>query len=103
MVEQSTAVHQITTATGSMQQQSDQAARALAEQTRAMRDVVSAATNTSKQIKLIHRSNREHTTVAGNLLEQMFDVRRVAERNADGVKETRTSDEDLRSDAKALA
>jgi methyl-accepting chemotaxis protein len=85
-----------------MKHQSDQAARALTEQTRAMKDVVAAVSNTSKQIKLIHRANREHTTVAGGLLEQVADVRRVAERNAHGVSETRSSVEDLRNQAIAL-
>jgi methyl-accepting chemotaxis protein len=102
MTEQSTAVTEISTASASMRQQSDQAAKALGEQTRAMRDVVAAATNTSKQIKLIHRANREHSTVAGGLLQQVADVRRIAERNAAGMTRTRGSLDELEAQARAL-
>ena len=48
-----------------------------------MRDVVTAAANTSKQIKLIQRANREHSTVAENLLDAGWPTSgAISERNA---------------------
>ena len=48
----------------SMRQQADQAAKALKEQARAMKDMTVAAANTAKQIKQITRANREHSAAA---------------------------------------
>ena len=59
-----------------MRQQADQAAKALNEQARAMKDMTTAAANTPRQIKLITHANREHSTVAGAL------ARRTSRRSA---------------------
>ena len=77
----------------SMRQESDQAAKALTEQARGDEgdDRGRGATRRS-QIKLITRANREHSGVAGALLEQLTEVRRITDRNAAGVKETRGND-----------
>jgi methyl-accepting chemotaxis protein len=85
-----------------MRQESSQAAKALAEQARAIGETAAATTNTSRQIKQITRANREHSGVAELLLGQVSDVRRIADRNAAGVKETRGTTSRLRDQAKAL-
>jgi methyl-accepting chemotaxis protein len=38
---------------------------------------------------LITRANREHSTVAAGILDIMKDIRKITDRNAEGVKETR--------------
>ena len=72
------AAAEITTAVTSMRQQSEQASRALVEQARGIKDIAAAAVNTSKQIKLIHRANREHSTVSASVVGQLADIRRIA-------------------------
>jgi methyl-accepting chemotaxis protein len=102
MSEQGTAAAQVTAAVNSMRQESDQAARALAEQTRALRDVTTSAANTSKQIRLIHTSNRQHGLAATAIANRLAEVRRVTEQNATGVRETHGNTEDLRRLAQQL-
>ena len=46
------------------------------------------ARNVSKQIGLITRANREHSSVSVGILNGLIDIRQVTERNAQGVKET---------------
>jgi methyl-accepting chemotaxis protein len=67
-----------------------------------MRDVATAAGNTSKQIKSIQRANKEHSSVSESLLTQLADVRRISERNAAGVHEARGSAADLLGQAATL-
>ncbi len=86
-----------------MRQESDQAARALAEQARALKEMTSATQNTSSQIKLITRANREHSTVAGALLDQLRDIRKITDRNARDVSETRGNTAELIKHAADLA
>ncbi len=56
----------------------------------------------SRQIKQITRANREHSGVAEAMLGQIGDIRRIADRNAAGVKETRGTTSRLRDQAQAL-
>jgi methyl-accepting chemotaxis protein len=56
----------------------------------------------SRQIKQITRANREHSGVADVLVGQINEVRRIADRNAAGVKESRGTTTRLRDQAKAL-
>ena len=85
-----------------MRQESGQAAKALTEQSRAIGETAAAAGSMSRQIKQITRANREHSGVAEALLAQVAEVRRIADRNAAGVKETRGTTTSLRDQAKAL-
>ena len=59
----------------SMRRETEQASRALAEQARGLKDMVTATQNTAKQMKLITHANREHSGVAGRLLDQLRDIR----------------------------
>jgi methyl-accepting chemotaxis protein len=102
MNEQGIAAGQVAAAVTSMRQESEQAARALAEQSRALKDVTTGATNTSKQIRLIHASNRQHVSTAGDVATRLAEIRRVTERNANGVRETHGNTEDLRRLAQQL-
>ena len=103
MSEQATASAQVSTAVNSMRRETDQASRALAEQTRGLKDMVTATQNTAKQMKLITHANREHSGVAGRLLDQLRDVRQITDRNAREVKETRGSAVDLLRHAEELS
>jgi methyl-accepting chemotaxis protein len=67
MAEQSEAAAQISKTVDVSRKQSDQAARALLEQSRALKDMTLGAQNISKQIVLITRANREHSTAAESL------------------------------------
>ena len=82
---------QLTTAAAATRQDTEQAARGMAEQGRAIRDISMAVTNTVKQIRLIHAANKEHSIVANDLLNRVGEVRRISERNAAGVKRTQGS------------
>jgi methyl-accepting chemotaxis protein len=102
MVEQTTAIVQISRSAESMKGQSEQAAKALQEQSRAMKDMSDAAENTARQIKMITSANREHSTVSGGLLVTLKQIRDITDRNAHGVKETRGGTTDLLERAAAL-
>jgi methyl-accepting chemotaxis protein len=85
-----------------MRQESGQAAKALGEQVRAIGETAAVTTSTSRQIRQITQANREHSRVAEGLLAQVGEVRRIADRNAAGVKETRGTTSRLRDQARAL-
>ena len=85
-----------------MKVEADQAAKALKEQSRAMKDMTTAVASTTREIKLISHANREHSTVAGTLLGEVGEIRKITDRNARGVKETRVSTADLLRHTEAL-
>ena len=70
---------------------------------RGLKEMTTATQSTAKQIKLITRANLEHSSVAVRVLEQLRDVRQIADRNARDVKETRGSTDDLIKHAEELA
>ncbi len=94
---------QVSTAVNSMRRETEQASRALAEQTRGLKDMVTATQNTAKQMKLITHANRDHSGVAGRLLDQLRDIRQITDRNAREVKETKGGATDLLRHAEELA
>jgi methyl-accepting chemotaxis protein len=102
MGEQASALGQIATGAETVRVQSDQTVRAIKQQTRAVKDVADAAENTAKQIKLITIANREHSVVAGQLLDTLKQIREITDRNAHGVQETRGGTNDLVERAAAL-
>ena len=67
-----------------------------------MRDMISAAQNTAKQIKLITKANIDHSTVSSSLLRSVGEIRQITDRNAEGVKQTRGGTADLLRRAQAL-
>ena len=85
-----------------MRVQSEQAARAVKEQARTMREMISSAQSTAKQIKLITKANAEHSVVSSSLLHSVSEIRQITDRNASGVKETRGGTDDLLRRAQAL-
>jgi methyl-accepting chemotaxis protein len=103
MGEQTTAVQQVSAAMNAMRRESEQAARALAEQTRGLKDMTSATQSTSAQIRLITTANRTHSTAAGRVLEQLRDIRKITDRNARDVHETRGNTAELVRHAEDLA
>jgi methyl-accepting chemotaxis protein len=86
-----------------MRRKADETAKGLKEQARAMKDLVTATGNTTKQIKLISQANTQHSQAAAALLNEMSEVRTITDRNATGVKRTRSSTGDLLRSAEALA
>ncbi len=101
--EQATASGEVSTAVNSMRRETEQAARALAEQTRGLKDMTTATGNTAKQLKLITHANREHSVVAAHMLEQLRAVRQITDRNARDVKETRSNTAELIKHAEQLS
>jgi hypothetical protein len=54
-------------------------------------------------MKLITHANRDHSMVAGRLLDHLRDVRQITDRNAREVKETRGGAADLLKRAEELS
>jgi len=67
-----------------------------------LKELKNASGNTTSQIKLITRANKEHSAGAARMLEQLRDIRIITERNARGVKETRGGTDALLRHAEAL-
>jgi methyl-accepting chemotaxis protein len=103
MVEQRAAAAEVATATAAMRTEADQSAKALREQGRAMRDITGAAANTAKQVKLITAANRVHSQGVASVVDDVAAVRRIAERNAGGVRDARSGTGDLLRNAEALS
>jgi len=66
-------------------------------------DMRAATESTAAQVKLITHANREHSTVAGRVLDQLRDIRKITDRNARDVNETRVNTADLIQHAADLA
>ena len=64
--------------------------------------MTASAANTTKQIKGITAANKEHSQTAGAALEDLAELRRITDRNADGVRQTREGTADLVRAAQAL-
>ena len=103
MGEQSKAMREIASASESMMTQADQTTRAIKDQARTMKDMTGAAQSTLKQIKLITHANREHSTVAARVLDQLREIRQITDRNARDVLETRGTTAQLMKHAADLA
>ena len=82
--------------------QTEQAARALVDQSKAMREMAVAAQNTAKQIKLVTKANIEQSAAAASLLTSVSEIRQITDRNAHGVKQTRGGTDDLLRRAQTL-
>ena len=67
-----------------------------------MRDMAGSIQNVTRHVAQITRANREHSSVATSLVASVAEVREITERNASGVKRTRTSTDDLLRRAEVL-
>jgi methyl-accepting chemotaxis protein len=101
-VDQRAAAAEVAQSAASMRVQADQTARALKEQTRAVRDISNAADNAARQVKTITLANRGHSQAVVSVLGEVAEARRITERNAGGVKQTRDGTADLLRNAEAL-
>jgi len=63
-------------------------------------DTVSAAT--ARDIKAITHANRTQSSGAARLVTQLAEIRRITDRNAEGVRKTRGSTADLLKQAETL-
>jgi methyl-accepting chemotaxis protein len=86
-----------------MRVQAEQASRAVTEQARTMRDMITAAQRTGKELKLITKANIEHSSVSNSLLRSVGEIRQITEHSANGVKQTRGGTVDLLRRARALS
>ena len=92
-----------TAAVDSMRVQAEQAARAAAEQARTMREMTKAATRRARHQADHPRQPRAVGGGRAGRVAQLADIRRITERNAEGVKQTRGGTADLLRQAEALA
>jgi methyl-accepting chemotaxis protein len=102
MKEQSTNANQITEAVQNMQSQSEQLAKAMAEQARAVQDMNTATRSIAKQVATIRTSNLEHSGISAELLAGLESIREIADRNAQGVQQTLEATAKLTAQAQAL-
>jgi methyl-accepting chemotaxis protein len=102
MTDQAGQAAQVASAIKRMRQDAQQTSKALAEQARTMKEMTGATTNTAKQIALITKANEERADACAGIVGQVNEVRRITERNASGVKQTRSSTGELVAQAKAL-
>jgi len=100
--EQAQAAKELSTGVDGMRVQSDQAARAASEQARTMKEIAKAAELSSREIRAVAGGNKQQSKGAAKLVAQLADIRRVTQRNADGVGKTRGSTVDLLKQAQAL-
>jgi methyl-accepting chemotaxis protein len=103
MDEQTRAASDITTATTRMRRESDQLARAMGEQARAMNEMRGASQNTSRQIGLMLVSSRAHSASVANILLSLSNARQLTERSAQGLQEHQRVSASLREQAQLLA
>jgi methyl-accepting chemotaxis protein len=85
-----------------MRTHADQTDRALKEQARTMKEMSAGAQNTGNQVRSITAANKEQSTMAAALLGSLKEIRLITERNAGGVKRTRSGTDDLMRRAAAL-
>jgi methyl-accepting chemotaxis protein len=67
-----------------------------------MKEMTSATANTTKQLAMITRANKERADASAAIVGQLREVRRVTERNAAGVKAARGSTGQLVARAETL-
>jgi len=103
MGEQTAAVKELSAGFEGIRVQSDQAARAAIEQARTMKELSKAADRTSREIRGVAKANKEQSAGAAKLAVQLGDVRRITERNAEGVGKARGGTADLLKQAQALS
>ena len=67
-----------------------------------MKAIVKSAEQSAREIRLVATGSREHSKVASRLLNQLVDVRRITQRNVEGVGRTRGGTADLLKQAQTL-
>jgi PAS domain-containing protein len=102
MTEQAASASQMVTAVDSTRVQAEQLARAAAEQARTVKEMSRSTDGTARDIKSIIDANRQHSSATARVVAQLGDVRRVTERNLEGVRKTRGGTVDLLKQAETL-
>ena len=72
------------------------------EQARTMKEMVKAAELATREIRAVATGNKQQSKAAARLVSQVGDVRRITQRNAEGVGRTRGSTADLLKQAQVL-
>ncbi len=102
MVEQTSTAKELTTGVDGIRVQSEQAARAASEQARTMKEMAKAAELSAREIRSVAKANQQHSKSAAKVAAQLADIRRITQRNADGVSRTRGGTADLIEQARTL-
>jgi len=67
-----------------------------------LEEMAKAAASTAKETKTLTEANKRHSVGAAQLVSQLADIRRITERNADGMRQTRGGTADLLKQAELL-
>ena len=67
-----------------------------------MKEMAKAADSSAREIRSVAKGNQQHSKGAAKLVAQLADIRRITERNAEGVGRTRGGTADLMKQARAL-
>src|SRR5262249_9218063 len=102
MAEQTHATFEITKSVDDTRKQLEQSSRAMGEQARTVRGITVAGENISKQIGSITRANRQHSKVAGSVLESLHTIRTVTAQNSEGARSTLRGTRNLLDTIEAL-
>ena len=103
MAEQTSAAKELTQGVTGVKAQSEQAAKAAAEQARTMKEIAKAAEQSSRDIRTVAKDNQKHSKGMTRIVGQLNEIRRITQRNAEGVGRTRTGTAELIDQARALA
>ena len=68
-----------------------------------MNEMARAAASTARDIGLITQANRTQSATASQLVSQIADIRRITERNVEGVRQTRGGTAALVKQAETLS
>jgi len=68
-----------------------------------MKEMAKAAALSTRDIRSVATANQQHTTSTAQVAAQLTDVRRITQRNADGVSRTRGGTADLIEQARMLS
>ena len=97
------AAKELTQGVTGVKAQSEQAAKAAAEQARTMKEIAKSADQSSRDIRTVATGNQQHSKGMSKRVGQLSEIRRITQRNAEGVGRTRTGTAELIDQARALA
>ena len=102
MVEQASAMGQVTQATDAIRRQTDQTSKGMAEQTRAAAELTSATRNVAMQMGLIMRANKEQAEAVASAAQQLTEAQRAGANAVIGARDTLALSQQLAERARAF-
>ncbi len=67
-----------------------------------MKEMAKAAELSAREIRSVAKANQQHSKSTAKVVAQLADIRRITQRNAEGVSRTRGGTADLIEQARAL-